>query len=112
MYAGGPGFFIFFHETQISGGGGYPVIYRQVSDRATKKIIKKVKRYVEAKREINPESITAIVESMIDTWPKSEVSEFMDAFSIPQAKAVSQYRIILRQFFDDGLALILILASV
>lgn len=119
----GPGFFIFFQETQIEAGSGHPagltdelynavIIYESLPVKTVKKLVKKVRKYKEAKKELNPENINAIVESMVDTWPKQEMTQSMDEYQLDEELAILSYKATLSQFiFEDDLALILILAS-
>lgn len=125
-FSKGPGFFIFFQETEISAGGGHPgdvlpgdelynyvVIYESLPKKTIKKLVRKVRRYKEAKKEINPEVINQIVESMVDTWPKAEMKREMKFHGLSQDLALLSYRETLRQIInDDDLALLLIFASI
>jgi len=111
MYASGPGFFIFFQETGISAGGGYPVVF-EIPATATKRVAKKVRAYVKAKKDINPDAIEKIVESMVESWPKAEMTDFMVKYDLPPQEAMIAFRQGLTVFLDDDLALILIIASI
>ena len=118
----GPGFFIFFQETQIEGGAGIPdyeeaiceLIYQELSQKTVKKLAKKVKRYqkVQKAKPISKEAINNIVETMVDTWPQAEMLEKMERYNLDEYNAILAYKNTLRSLFDDDLALILILASI
>jgi len=110
----GPGFFIFFQETEILGGSGYPVVivYDDLPVKTVKEVVKKVKKYKKAKRQIDPEAVQAIVESMVDKWPKYEMKAKMEDYGQTEELALLSYRETLRQIVvDDDLAIIFILAS-
>lgn len=119
----GPGFFIFFQDTDltIKGGSGSPdyeeaiceLIYQEISQKTVKKLAKKVKKYQKAAKVkvVSKESINAIVETMVDTWPQAEMQEKMQNYNLNEYNAILAYKNTLRSLFDDDLALILILAS-
>ena len=117
----GPAFFIFFQVDAAAGGGGMPdieeLIYQELSQKTVKKLAKKVKKYQKAQalpqdRIISKESINAIVDTMVDTWPKAEMLERMESYDLNEYNAILAYKNTLKSLFDDDLALILILASI
>ena len=105
------------------GGGGYPAPHTgprkspyhfldKISLRAVKECAEKVEAYKEAKKEINPETIEAIVSSMVDTWPKQEMAEAMELHQMSRDLAILAYKATLSKLIvDDDLALLLIIAS-
>jgi len=114
----GPGFLVFFLEDEIYAGGGTPVIvyheiiYDTLPVKTVEKVARKVEKYKEAKRELNPENIKAIVDSMVDTWPKAEMLDKMETHHIGKDLAILSYKATLsRLIVDDDLALLLIIAS-
>ena len=119
----GPGFFVFFQTDTTLGGGGYPdddiaeLIYQELPQKTVKKLAKKVKKYQKARalpqdKIISKESINAIVDTMVDTWPKYEMLEKMEKYNLDEYNAILAYKNTLKSLFDDDLALILILASI
>jgi len=115
----GPGFFIFFQVESVAGGGGHPediiceLIYDEIPQKTVKKLAKKVEAYQKAENKpVSAESINAIVETMVDTWPKAEMLEKMEKYDLSEYNAILAYKRTLTNLFDDDLALILILASI
>lgn len=112
----GPGFFLFFQVDATAGGSGSPddfFVYEELSQKTVKKLAKKVQKYQKAeKKAVSQESINAIVETMVDTWPKTEMQEKMEKYNLDEYNAILAYKNTLKSLFDDDLAIILILASV
>lgn len=78
---------------------------------ALEQITEKVQAYVEADEEITPEVVTAITESMVDTFPQARIQELMERDQLTEEKVLSGYREQIREvILDDELALILIFA--
>ena len=121
----GPAFFIFFQVEAVTGGGGEPdfdeLIYREISQKSIKKLAKKVKKYQKAQKTdkkteqkaVSVEAINAIVETMVDTWPKAEMLEKMQDYDLNEYEAIIAYKRTLTHFLrEEDLALILILANI
>ncbi len=130
----GPGFFIFFQETETLAGGGYPKgvyygkqkkgkkhkkqfdfldklgIYEEIPVKTIKELNEKVKQY---KAPLNKENVESIVGVMLDTWESDDMKAKMALHKIDQEIAMHMYRNTLKQLIaEDDLALILILASI
>lgn len=122
MYASGPGFFIFFHETETSAGGGEPtlIIYTkeqkpvEVEKKIFLKVAKKVKKYKKTKKKVTEETIYNIAQTMADTFSAKPT---MDRYGITYEEAVSRYKEIVLDIADivindEEEALILIVANI
>ena len=121
MYSIGPGFFIFFQETQIEAGGGYPavIIYTReekpvkVEKETFKKIQKKVKQYKKAK-EVSRESVYQIVEVMADQWSAKST---MEEYNLTYNEALDRYKDLILELTtlmmdDEEEAILMILANI
>lgn len=121
MYASGPGFFIFFHETETSAGGGEPtlIIYTkeqkpvEIEKDTFKKVSKKLKQYKKKKR-VSQETIYNIAQTMADSFSAKPT---MERYGVSYEEAVSRYKDIISEIAyiiatDEEEALILIMANI
>lgn len=112
MYSKGPGFFIFFQETDIIAGAGYPVviIYESLPKKTIRKITKKIKKPKDkAYKKPSKEAIDKIVQALVKEWPKKELQEKMDFYDLTEEEAILSYEKTLLNLINDDLALLLIM---